>query len=56
MFGAFFRWLSKLVPEVPEEVAVCEFECRKTECLMGNWVKCERRQQAMSRASEKRPH
>jgi hypothetical protein len=53
MFGAFLQWLTKLIPEVPEEIAACEFDCRKTECLMGNWAQCERRQQAISHRDEK---
>jgi hypothetical protein len=56
MLGTFFNWLSKLIPEVPEELAACEFECRKTECLMGDWLKCERRQQATCRDCEERQH
>ncbi len=54
MFGAFLQWLLKFVPEVPDEIAVCEFDCRKTECLMGNWMRCERRQQAMFHSGEKK--
>jgi hypothetical protein len=56
MFGPFYKWLSKLISEVPEEISACEFECRKTECLMGNWLKCERRQQGMSHACKKQQH
>ena len=56
MFGAFLRWLSKLIAEVPEEISACEFDCRNTECRMGNWSQCELRQQAMSRTCEKRKH
>lgn len=37
------RW----VQDVPEEVAPCEFECRKTECRHGDWETCERRLRAM---------
>jgi len=54
MFGAFLQWLLKFVPEVPDEIAVCEFDCRKTECLMGHWAQCERRLQAMPHTCEKK--
>lgn len=54
MFGAFFQWLLKFVPEVPDDIAVCEFDCRKTECLMGHWAHCERRLQARCRSDEKK--
>ena len=38
------HWFRKqLVAEVPADLAVCEFECRKTECFSDEWVCCERR-------------
>jgi hypothetical protein len=38
------KWLRlKVVQEAPEEVAVCEFECRKSECTRGEWETCARR-------------
>jgi hypothetical protein len=54
MFSAFLRWLAKLIPEVPEEISACEFDCRKRECRMGDWSKCVRRQQAVSGTIRKR--
>jgi hypothetical protein len=56
MLDTFLQWLMKFVPEVPEEIAACEFDCRKTECLMGHWEHCERRRQAESEARERKPH
>jgi hypothetical protein len=57
MLDTFLQWLMKFVPEVPEEIAACEFDCRRTECLMGHWATCERRREAMAEASrEQRPH
>jgi curli biogenesis system outer membrane secretion channel CsgG len=32
-----------LSEEVPEDIAVCEFDCRKSQCLYGEWESCERR-------------
>ena len=46
MFGKMFEWLKVPVAEVPEDVAVCEFECTKTECRLGDWECCERRLRA----------
>ncbi len=46
MFGKLLRWLKIPVAEVPEEVAVCEFDCSKTQCLLGDWMQCERRLEA----------
>lgn len=38
------HWLrNQIVAEVPADLAVCEFECRKTECFSDEWVCCERR-------------
>ena len=35
--------MEQLVQDVPEELAVCEFECRKLECTQGEWEVCDRR-------------
>ena len=43
MFSRFMFFLRKIVAEVPEDVAVCEFECNKTECVEGDWQHCQRR-------------
>ena len=32
-----------LSAEVPDDVAVCEFDCRKLECRTEDWVNCPRR-------------
>jgi hypothetical protein len=29
--------------EVPENLALCEFDCRKSQCSWDAWVNCERR-------------
>ena len=31
------------VRDVPAEMALCEFDCRKDQCLEGEWASCERR-------------
>ena len=43
MFDKFVFFLKNIASEVPEDVAVCEFECDKAECLEGDWQHCERR-------------
>jgi len=41
----FWRWLkSQISTSVPEEDALCEFDCRKPQCAHGEWDECERRQ------------
>lgn len=38
------RWFRReILQEVPEEIAACEFACRKGRCLTGEWRSCERR-------------
>jgi hypothetical protein len=38
------RWIQgQWVREIPSELALCEFDCRKDQCLEGEWSNCERR-------------
>ena len=38
------RWLARrLIADVPEDLALCEFGCRKPACRLGEWAQCERR-------------
>lgn len=40
----FFQWVRKqIVQDVPEDAALCEFDCRKEQCTQGEWESCERR-------------
>ena len=32
-----------IVDDVPEEIALCEFDCRKGQCEQGEWASCDRR-------------
>jgi hypothetical protein len=45
--GAFRRLGQKIAGEliqvVPEELAICEFDCRKASCTVEQWRRCERR-------------
>ena len=45
--GVFCRaWrflVDQVVRDVPEEMALCEFDCRKPECNFSEWAACERR-------------
>jgi hypothetical protein len=43
-FAKFRRWLTgQLVSEVPLDIALCEYGCRKRQCLQEDWEHCERR-------------
>jgi hypothetical protein len=37
------RVKSLLIGAVPEDVAICEFDCRKNQCTYGEWATCDRR-------------
>ena len=38
------RWLKdQWVAEVPDDLAICEFECRESECSFDGWANCVRR-------------
>ena len=39
----FERISEKFVECVPEEIALCEFDCRTSKCSAGEWKTCERR-------------
>jgi hypothetical protein len=39
-----WNWVSgQIIGEVPEEDALCEFDCRRLQCAEGEWESCERR-------------
>jgi len=41
-----WAWLRRqVVEDVPAEDALCEFDCRKPDCAVGEWQTCERRLQ-----------
>jgi hypothetical protein len=37
------RFKAGWIQDVPEELAPCEFECRKAECRQGEWATCPNR-------------
>lgn len=39
-----WRWFAhELIKDVPEDLALCEFDCRKPQCTYREWSNCERR-------------
>lgn len=43
-FSAILHWVRKqIVDEVPPDLAVCEFDCEKTQCTLQQWKTCPRR-------------
>jgi hypothetical protein len=39
-----FSWLPvKIAQAVPDQIAVCEYDCRTPKCTVGHWETCERR-------------
>jgi hypothetical protein len=42
--GKLRLWLKgQIVGDVPPELSLCEFDCRKTECLLDEWEHCQNR-------------
>jgi len=37
------RWKDFVVEDVPEDLAICEFDCRTLHCTRGEWASCDRR-------------
>lgn len=47
-FRRLQQWIKdRMVQDVPEDIAACEFECRRTECRLGDWSTCENRLRGM---------
>jgi hypothetical protein len=42
------RLINAIVQPVPDDLALCEFECSKTECSAEEWKHCRRRREAAS--------
>jgi len=44
IFGKWRLWLKgQIVRDVPPKDALCEFDCRKTQCRFDEWAHCENR-------------
>jgi hypothetical protein len=43
MGSEILRWLKQQVQDVPDELALCEFDCRRAQCTSDEWATCERR-------------
>jgi hypothetical protein len=41
--SAWQRLKKQWIDDVPDDVALCEFDCRKGQCTYGEWASCERR-------------
>ena len=48
------RWITdQIIEDIPCEIAVCEFDCRKTQCSSAEWETCERRTGAPGQPPQK---
>ena len=41
--GLWRRLKTMLIADVPEDLAICEFDCSKNQCSYGEWATCQRR-------------
>jgi hypothetical protein len=40
----FWQYLKdQIIQMVPDEIAICEFDCHREHCLMDNWKTCANR-------------
>jgi len=46
------RLRNKVIQDVPEDIQLCEFDCHKLECSMGDWEKCERRLRSIAQTQK----
>jgi hypothetical protein len=37
------RLKNLVIEDVPEDLAICEFDCPKNQCTYGEWATCQRR-------------
>lgn len=52
LWNRFSRWLrGHLVGEVPTDLALCEFDCPRGQCLEDEWTTCQRRISRAARES-----
>jgi hypothetical protein len=41
---SLWQWIKdEIVQDVPEEIALCEFDCNKAQCTQEQWLACSRR-------------
>lgn len=44
LFRRLWQFVSRqAVDDVPEDVALCEYDCRRGQCMQDEWATCERR-------------
>jgi len=49
LFRRLRQWVTnQVIQEVPGDIALCEFDCRKQQCTIKEWATCERRISAAS--------
>jgi hypothetical protein len=49
LFRRLRRWVTnQVIQQVPGDIALCEFDCRKHQCTFNEWATCERRISAAS--------
>jgi hypothetical protein len=41
--GFFQLVQNQIIQDVPEDIAICEFDCRTGQCTQSQWESCERR-------------
>ncbi len=43
-FRRLWRFVTRqVIDDAPDDIAICEFDCRKGQCMQEEWATCERR-------------
>lgn len=48
------RVIGQIIQDVPSDIAVCEFDCRKVQCTLREWEACEHRRRNTQRSEMQR--
>jgi len=44
VLSRFRNWVKdQIVADVPEDLAICEFDCPQSQCCSSNWITCQLR-------------
>jgi len=39
-----WQWIkNQVIQPAPDDITICEFDCRKQQCALGEWQSCDRR-------------
>jgi len=54
LYNLLARLKSEIIQDVPLDIELCEYDCAKPHCSLGEWENCERRLQHVASEKERR--